>query len=94
MSYNLLFLPSARKEWNKLSHETRTHFKKKLKERLENPIVPKDRLASMHNCYKIKLRTSGYRLVYKVIRETISVQVIAVGIRDKLRVYDIAKSRL
>jgi len=44
MTYKLLFLPSAKKEWNKLSHEIRGQFKKKLKERLENPVVPKDKL--------------------------------------------------
>ena len=94
MTYKLLFLPSAKKEWKKLSHEIRGQFKKKLKERLENPVVPKDKLIRMNNCYKIKLRSSGYRLVYKVIDKTISVQVIAVGVRDKLKIYDIAKERL
>ena len=93
-SCHLLFLPSAKKEWNKLSHEIQSQFKKKLKERLDNPFIPKDKLMRMNNCYKIKLRTSGYRLVYKVVNETISVQVIAVGVRDKLKIYDIAKGRL
>ncbi|MDA1035151.1 MAG: type II toxin-antitoxin system RelE/ParE family toxin, partial [Proteobacteria bacterium] len=72
----------------------RNQFKKKLVERLNNPVAAKDKLTGMKYCYKIKLRTSGYRLVYKVINETISVQVIAVGIRDKLKIYDIAKDRL
>lgn len=94
MTYRLLFLPSAKKEWNKLSYEIRNQFKKKLSERLQNPIIPKDKLIGMKYCYKIKLRTSGYRLVYKVINETISVQVIAIGIRDKLKVYDVARERL
>ncbi|MDP1897385.1 MAG: type II toxin-antitoxin system RelE/ParE family toxin [Sulfurimicrobium sp.] len=45
-------------------------------------------------CYKIKLQRVGYRLVYRVEDDTIFVTVIAVGKRDKLKVYDTAKSRL
>jgi len=37
--------------------------------------------------YKIKLRASGYRLVYEVIDQEICVMVIAVGKRDKSEVY-------
>jgi mRNA-degrading endonuclease RelE of RelBE toxin-antitoxin system len=43
-----------------------TPFKKKLEERLANPRVPSAALHRMPDCYKIKLRTSGYRLVYRV----------------------------
>jgi mRNA interferase RelE/StbE len=94
MTYNLQFLPSAKKEWSKLSHEIRNQFKKKLAERLDSPSVPKDKLTGMRHCYKIKLRSSGYRLVYKILDEVVVVQVIAVGIRDRLKVYDLAKKRL
>lgn len=94
MVYSLSFLPSAKKEWSRLPNEIRIQFKKKLAERLHNPVIPKDRLTRIKHCYKIKLRASGYRLVYKVIQEKIVVQVIAIGIRDKLKVYDITKERL
>ena len=94
MTYNLQFLPSAKKEWSKLSHEIRNQFKKKLAERLDIPSVPKDKLTGMQHCYKIKLRSSGYRLVYKILAEVVVVQVIAVGIRDRLKVYYLAKKRL
>lgn len=48
----------------------------------------------MPGCYRIKLLRAGYRLVYRVEDETVFVTVIAVGKRDKLKVYDAAKSGL
>ena len=41
----------------------------------------------MHNVYKIKLRSAGYRLVYEVIDQEVTVYVIAVGKRSKNTVY-------
>ena len=64
MSYELEFLPSALKEWQKLDNSIKTQFKKKLKERLENPKVAKDKLHGYENIYKIKLKDAGYRLVF------------------------------
>ena len=66
MSYELAFLPSAQKEWSKLGGSLREQFKKKPAERLEAPRVPGDALHGMVEHYKIKLRSSGYRLVYRV----------------------------
>lgn len=68
-------------------------LKKKLKERLKSPHVPSSQLSGFENHYKIKLRASGYRLVYEVIDEEIYVLVIAVGKRDKDTVYKKAKNR-
>lgn len=39
MTYKLEFKKSALKEWEKLGHTIKEQFKKKLKERLENPHV-------------------------------------------------------
>ena len=94
MSYELQFLPSALKEWQKLGSTIREQFKKKLKDRLENPHVPSAALSGGTNLYKIKLRQAGYRLVYSVEDATIIVTVVAVGKRDRNEVYDIALSRL
>ena len=48
----------------------------------------------MPDCYKIKLRQAGYRLVYGVDDDTVFVTVIAVGKGDKNLVYDTAMTRL
>ena len=93
MTYSLAFLPSALKEWNKLDATLRKQFKKKLVEHLENPRVVADHLHGLKDHYKIKLRTSGYRLVYEVDDDILRVLVIAVGKRDKGIVYSKAQER-
>lgn len=93
MTYRLEFLPSARKEWEKLGHTLREQFKQKLAERLEMPRIPADALHGMPDCYKIKLKSSGYRLVYEVIDERVVISVVAVGKRERSSVYERAKKR-
>ena len=93
MTYELAFDRRALKEWQKLGHTIREQFKKKLAERLEAPRISADALHGMPDCYKIKLKAAGYRLVYKVIDERIVVSVIAVGKRERSAVYNQAKKR-
>ncbi|HZW50619.1 MAG TPA: type II toxin-antitoxin system RelE/ParE family toxin [Rudaea sp.] len=94
MTYSLAFVESALKEWRKLASPIREQFKKKLAERLEHPRVPAARLHNLPDCYKIKLRSAGYRLVYQVDDKIVLVTVIAVGKRDKQRVYSRAAKRM
>ena len=93
MIYNLDFKPEALKEWNKLNSTIRIQFKKKLKERLVNPRVPKDRLSGYENVYKIKLRSIGYRLAYEIQDEEILVLVLSVGKRENNQVYNALRNR-
>ena len=72
----------------------RSQFKKKLAERLEHPHVEASRLSGMPNCYKIKLRAAGYRLVYRIDDAVVTVIVVAVGKRDRNAVYKAAAGRL
>ena len=83
-SYGLKFLPTALREWKKLDRSIQLQLKRKLIERLENPHVKASQLYGLPNHYKIKLRASGYRLVYKALDKEICVLGIAVGKRDKL----------
>lgn len=94
MSYNLEFDPRALKEWRKLGDDVRLQFKKKLKQVLQHPRIDKNRLRELPDCYKIKLRASGYRLVYQVRDQTITVFVVAVGKRERSAAYDAADKRL
>jgi len=94
MSYELAFREPALKEWRHLDESVRRQFKKKLAERLQSPHVPADRLHTLENCYKIKLRNAGYRLVYQVDDHRILVIVVAVGRRDRLAAYRAAAKRL
>ncbi|HHT8681640.1 TPA: type II toxin-antitoxin system RelE family toxin [Escherichia coli] len=93
MTYELAFDHRALKEWQKLGHTIREQFKKKLSERLENPRVPASKLHGHADRYKIKLLTSGYRLVYQVIDEKVVLLVISVGKREGNEVYQIADMR-
>ena len=93
MSYELEFLPLARKEWDRLGATLREQFKRKLAQRLIHPRVKADALHGMADHYKIKLRSAGYRLVYRVEDARITVVVVAVGRRESLAVYKAARTR-
>ncbi len=93
MTYKLKFLPSAKKEWDKLDNSIKSQFKSKLKKCLENPHIPTNKLTGFDCAYKIKLRSAGYRLVYEVNDQEIVVFVIAVGKRENNSVYDKARDR-
>lgn len=94
MNYRLLFKTAARKEWDKLDSSVRAIFKKRLAERLKKPRKESTRLSGMKNCYKIKLRQAGYRLVYQVRDKELVVVVVAVGKREKNFVYKRAIKRI
>ena len=93
VTYALRFLESAKKEWEKLDAAIKRQFRKKLAERLGEPRIPSSALSSMPDCYKIKLRRAGYRLVYRVEDDCVVVTVIAVGRRDGNEVYKAARKR-
>ena len=87
MIYKLEFRQSAEKAWLKLGATVRAQFEKKLAERLQHPRVPKDALHDFPSHYKIKLSDSGYRLIYKVIDDTVTVLVVSVGKRERSEAY-------
>lgn len=93
MTCELAFLPAALDEWKKLDGSVKAVFKKKLAERLEQPHVPSAKLHSQKDRYKIKLRDAGYRLVYEVRDEIVTVLVVAVGKREREAVYKAAAKR-
>ena len=90
MSRELRFKEEAKKEWDKLDELVRDYFKKKLRECLQEPKIVSAKLRGMRDCYKIKLRGSGHRLVYQVRENQFVVVVIALGKRDKNLVYRLA----
>lgn len=94
MIYELEFDPRALKEWHKLGDTVKCQFKKKLADVLVNPRIESARLHGLPDCYKIKLRSLGYRLVYQVQDNVVTVFVIAIGKREKSVVYHEANKRL
>ena len=94
MIYKVKIRAEALKEWNGLDSAVREQFSKKLKKLRENPHVPSARLTGIAGCYKIKLRSSGFRLVYQVIDEELIIAVVAVGKRERSQAYKLASERL
>lgn len=94
MNYKLKFLPTALKEWKKLDNTIQTQLKKKLKERLKNPQVHGSQLRGFKNHYKIKLRATGYRLVYELIDDELCVLVIALAKETRAQFTNMPKKQL
>lgn len=94
MSYRLKFLPIALKEWSKLAPHIQSQFKNKLAERMQTPRIEKDKLRGYSSVYKIKLRAAGYRLVYEVVDDSLIIYVVAVGRRNKNKVYSATDKRV
>lgn len=92
--YELEFHPRALKEFLKLASPIRTQFKIKITKILDEPYV---RSAMLHgilkDTYKIKLRGSGFRLVYCIDEKRKVVQILAVGKREKNGAYVMAEKR-
>lgn len=93
MIYILEFDQRALKEWHKLGDTVRQQFKKKLAEILESPRIEANRLRELPDCYKIKLRSAGYRLIYQVIDREIVVFVVAIDKREHEAAYRKASER-
>lgn len=92
MPFEIEFDERAFKEWQRLDKTIREQFKKKLQ---ENPYVESSRLhGDLAGCFKIKLRASGFRLIYKVLDGKLVILVIAVGKREDSKAYEAANQRL
>jgi mRNA interferase RelE/StbE len=93
MSYELAIHPEAEKEWSKLDGSIKRRFKEKLaKERLQQPRIAKDALRELPDCYKIKITTPQFRLIYHVNDIQHLLTILSVASRDD--VYEELKSRL
>lgn len=78
-------MPKALKDFQKLDGSIKNEFKKILQKRLQNPIVEKHRLhGDYKGHFKIKLKSSAYRLIYRVLDKEIFIVVVEVGRRDKI----------
>ena len=94
MTFKLRFHTLALREWQLLDGSVREPLKKKLAERLLDPRLPSAALKGMVNCYKIKLLSQGYRLIYRVDDDVVFVTVISVGKRERNQAYRAAQDRL
>ena len=83
MSYELAIHPGAEKEWAKLDGSIKRRFKEKFaKERFKHPRVVKDSLRELPDCYKIKITTPQFRLIYHVNDTKRLLTILSVASRD------------
>jgi len=93
MSYELAIHPETEKEWAKIDGSIKRRFKEKFsKERLKHPRVVKDALRELPDCYKIKITTPQFRLIYHVNDAKRLLTILSVASRDD--VYEELRSRL
>ena len=95
-TFRLLFDQRALEEWRRLDNSVRRQFKTKLNKLVTGEEVPspRARLSGLPDCYKIKQRNSGYRLVYRYEKDALIVLVVAVGKRERNIVYEFARRRI
>jgi mRNA interferase RelE/StbE len=95
MHYGLSFLPAALAEWKSLATSLKQQFQAQLRRRLKQPRPSGSELRGLlRGHYKIKLRKSGYRLVYRVDEANRRLVVTAVGPREPAGVYAEALQRI
>ena len=91
--FELAIHAGADKEWSKLDGGIKRRFKEKLgNERLITPRVVKDALRELADCYKIKITTPQYRLIYHVNDTKRLLTILSVATRED--VYEELRIRL
>jgi mRNA interferase RelE/StbE len=90
-----VFLPNAKRAWHKLDPGVRNKLEKTLVRRLQNPFIESAALSGdLAGCYKIKSKSSGIRLIYKVTESQLILLVITVSKHDDGESYDDARTEL
>lgn len=99
MNWQLDFLPEARKDLRSLDGSQRILVLKALKKVQQNPLPTSEQGygkplgSSLAGFLKIKLRSAGLRVVYKLIRTETSMLVVVIGARADDEVYEVALER-
>ena len=87
-TYRLKFTAAALAEWKALDGSIKETFRKLLKKRMLQPHLPGSALKGpLIGCYKIKLRQQGYRLIYTVQDDLMTVLVLTINKRENNAVY-------
>lgn len=95
MAYSIKTHDDFVAELAKLDSSVKQQLRKKLAKVIENPHIPKNRLGGgLHNCYKIKLKKAGVRLVYQVNDDEIYILLLTVDRRADNEVYNTALTRV
>lgn len=103
MKWTLKFLPEAAKDLKNLAGNQRIMVVKAIDKVLENPLPENEggygkplgnkNGINLTNFLKIKLKSAGIRVVYKIIKTETEMLVVVIGARADDEVYDIAQTR-
>ena len=103
MNWKLVYLPEAEKDFKGLSGNERIVVAKALNKVLKNPLpvnkggygkpLGNKQGNNLSGFLKIKLKTLGIRVVYKLIKIDGQMLVVVIGARADDEVYDVAKHR-
>jgi mRNA interferase RelE/StbE len=85
--YEVVFRPKAAKAFKKLDPALQKQVAQKLSERRVNPKIPADAVREIPGAYKIKLRASGFRLIYLVRDTQLVILVLSIGKREREEAY-------
>lgn len=103
MSWDVQYLPEAERDLKELDGIQRILVRKAIKKVQQNPLPQSEGGygkplghkggRDLTNLLKIKLKASGIRIVYSLIRQDEKMVIIVIGIREDEEVYDIANAR-
>ena len=82
-----MFRPKAAKAFKKLDPALQKQVARKLSERRVNPKIPADSVREIPGAYKIKLRASGFRLIYLVRDAQLVILILSIGKREREEAY-------
>lgn len=104
MNWEIRYLPEARQDLKKLDGSQRVQVLKAIFKVSGNPLPSNEGGYgkplgnkggnNLTGLLKIKLRGSGIRVVYRLIRTETAMKVIVVGAREDDKVYELASKRI
>ena len=104
MNWKLQFLPEATKDFKSLAGNQQILVTKAIKKVLENPLPAAEGGYgkplgnkggnNLTGLLKIKLKSAGIRVVYKLVRTDTEMIVVVIGARADEEVYDTAHHRV
>lgn len=104
MNWQLIYLPEAEKDLKALDGSQQILVRKAIKKVMQNPLPAEEQGygkplgnlvgTKLAGFLKIKLKSAGIRVVYRLIRTETTMLVIVIGARADEEVYEIAQKRI
>ena len=104
MSWNITYLSEAKRDFARLDHSQQILVTKALLKVSANPVSEQEGgygkpLGNKHGLnlsglFKIKLRGSGIRIVYRLVKVKSEMLIVVIGMRNDDEVYEEARRRM